>query len=44
MPLSASRVCTVVVRAWAGEWPIDGVGDGHPLGIDDGGQRALLAR
>jgi hypothetical protein len=44
MPLSASRACTGVVRAWAGEWPTDSVGGGHPLGIDDGGQRALLVR
>jgi hypothetical protein len=44
MPLSASRACTGVVIAWAREWPIDGVGGGHPLGIIDGGQRVLLAR
>jgi hypothetical protein len=44
MPFSASKACTSAVSAWAGEWPIDGVGGGQPLGIVDGGQRALLAR
>jgi hypothetical protein len=44
MPLLASRACMGVVRAWAREWPTDGVGGGHPLGIVNSGQRVLLAR
>jgi hypothetical protein len=43
MPLSASRSCTGVGRAWARGRPTDGMGGSRRLGVDDGGWGLLVA-